>query len=261
MAAVNGENVHTPSKGKRQAWTYEQELALLEKVENYLGTTEGSKEVYVKDIAWSNMAFDGFSEEDVHKRWNSLTSKVRKLRTAKEILEDAKQMMADKKENNVESRKRKRDDKDPALPKLPITSYLIFCKEKQPGFAEKYATLSSQELRVKMGKKWRKLSDEKKKKYQDMYLENRKKYEHDLTQYYIEHFPEQKAPKTAFDLWSEEKEKEIKEDRPEISDKKMKKKLKKRWEKLDDKDKEKWEKKSKPEIDKYLRKMRKKCKV
>lgn len=260
MAAVNGENVVDESKAKTQVWTHDQELKLLQNVEDHLQSSEGSKDIYVKDIIWSKITFDDFDEDDVHKRWNALTSKIRKMRTAKEILEDAKLKVAEK-EDNAKSRKRKRDDKDPAFPKTPLTSYLIFCEEKRPRLAQKYTSLSSKELMTKLAKKWQKLSDEKKQKYQDIYVENRKKFDHDITQYFIEHFPDEKPPKTAFDLWSESKKKELKKQRPDISQKKLDKKVKKYWLKLEDGEKEQWEKKSKTEVAKYIKKMKKKVKI
>ena len=257
MAAVNGENVVEETKAKAKVWTQDQELKLLQNVENHLQNSERVKDIYVKDIVWSKIAFEDFDEHDVHKRWNALTSKIRKMRTAKEILEDANIKVADK-ENDVKSRKRKRDDKDPAFPKTPLTSYLIFCEEKRPRLAQQYANLSSKELTTKLAKKWQKLSDQKKQKYQDIYWENRKKFDHDITQYFIEHYPDEKPPKTAFELWSESKEKEMKKDRPDMSQKKLNKKIKKYWEKLEESEKEKWEKKAKREVTRYIKKMKKK---
>ena len=257
MAAVNGESVRDESQEESSTWTHEKELKLFEKVDEYLADGEERKEIYVKDIKWSDIAFDNFTTDEVHKRWRILTLRVRKMRNAKEILEDAKQRAVDKHANSG-SRKRKIDD---ALPKAPLSAYLLFSKERRPQMAEKYSDLNNKQLLAKIGKKWRKLSAEKKKKYHDDYLENKKKYESALMQYFIENFPEEKAPKTAFEFWSSKMKKEIKEEHPDISDKKLKKKLRKRWERLEDEVKEEWEKKSKQEMDKYLRKMRKRVKV
>ncbi|XP_022794362.1 high mobility group-T protein-like [Stylophora pistillata] len=257
MAAVNGESVHEESQGKSSIWTYEKEQKLFGKVDEYLEDSEERRGFYVKDINWSDIAFDGFTADEVHKRWRVLTLRVRKMRNAKEILEDAKQRAADK-QTSEGSRKRKMDD---SFPKAPLTAYLLFSNEKRQPMAEKYPDLNTRELLAKIGKKWRKLSAEKKKKYQDIYLEDKKKYESELTQYFLTNFPEEKAPKTAFELWSAKKEKELKEEHPNISDKRLQKKLKKRWGRLDDEEKEELEKKSKQEMDKFLRKMRKRVKV
>lgn len=254
MAAVNGENVVNEQK----VWTRDLEVKLLENVQIQLerAGVDASKNIYVKDIEWDEVAFDYFDANDVHKRWNTLTSSIRKLRTAKEILEDAKLKVAAKTEKE-ESRKRKRDDKNPGLPKAPLTSYFIFCEEKRPRLARKHSNLGSKELASKLAKKWKKLSDEKKKKYQDIYAENKKKYDQEMVQYYSKLYPDSKRPKSAFDLWSAKKQEDLKKERPDISQKKMNKKLTKYWEKLEDVDKEEWTKKSKAETNKYIKKMKK----
>ncbi|KAL9961424.1 hypothetical protein ACROYT_G030361 [Oculina patagonica] len=250
MAAENGENVVDETKEKTPVWTNEKELTLLQNVQSHLESVGDSKSIYVKDIAWDEIAFGGFDEDDVHKRWNTLTSKIRKMRTAKEILEDAKVKMADKmeKKDNATSRKRKREDS--ALPKMPLTTYFIFCEQKRPRLAEKHTELNSKELAVKLSKKWKKLSEEKKQKYHDIYVENKKKYDQEILQYYLKLYPDEKPPKTAFDVWSHKKKEEIKIERPDISEKKMNKKLTKYWEKLEDGEKEQWQKKAKTEVDK-----------
>ena len=64
MAAVNGENVVDETKAKTQVWTHDQELMLLKNVENHLQSSEVTKDIYVKDIMWSKIAFDDFDEDD-----------------------------------------------------------------------------------------------------------------------------------------------------------------------------------------------------
>ena len=252
MAEEQDRSMNGGAENKSQAWNHDQDLTLLAKVEGHLNDADKKKYVYVKDIIWREVMFDDFDEHEVQRRWNSLTSKVRKLRTAKEILEDTKTKVSDQNAN----RKRKRDDGDSRQPKMPKTAFLLFCEEKRSHFAAKYPTLNSKELMGKLAKKWQKLSDEKKERYKEIYLENRQQYEHDLTQYFVDNNPEEKPPRTAFDIWSEVKSQEIKKSRPDILEKKLNRKLKKYWERLEDK--EIWEKKAKMETDKFIRKMKKK---
>jgi len=252
MADAEGKSVNGVVEQKSQSWNHEHDLQLLAKVEEHLADSGETKDMYIKDINWKKVMFEGHDEHEVQKRWNTLTSKIRKMRTAKEVLEDVKKKVADQKEN----RKRKSDDRDPALPKMPMTAYLLFSEQKRRRLAEKYPTLGGTELRGKITKKWQKLPQEKKEKYKEIYRENRQKYEHDLLQYFVDHNPEEKPPKTAFDLWSEAKAAEIRKDRPDISEKKLKKKLAKYWDRLEEKAE--WDKKAKKEVDKFLRKMKKK---
>lgn len=249
MADVQSVNVNGISERKSPAWSHEEDLRLLEKVEEYLDNVEN---VFVKDIVWGEVAFDSYNEHDVQKRWRALTSKIRKIRTAKEILKDTKKKVSENKET---SKKRKREES--LQPKKPKTGYLLYCEEKRPRLAEKYSTLSATEVMKKVAKKWQKLSDEKKEKYKEMFRENRQQYERDLTQYFVEKNPEETPPRSAFDLWSLKKAAEIKKSRPDISEKKLQKKLKKYWERLEEK--EEWEQKAKKETEKFIKKMKKKA--
>lgn len=246
MATVNG----VENKQKSLVWSRDQDLQLYAKVEEHINSFEKKKHVYIKDISWSEIAFNGYSEHEVQKRWNTLTSKIRKVRTAKEVLEDAKAQ--GKEDRSI--RKRKREDSN--QPKMPKTAYLLFCEYKRPLLAAKYSSLGSKEMMVKMGKKWQKLSDEKKAKYREMYRVSRQQYERDLAHYYLEQNPEAMPPKTAFDLWSERKASELKQSRPDISERKLNKKLAKYWERLEDK--EQWENKAKKEFENFVTKMKKK---
>lgn len=252
MAEEQKRSVNGGENAKSQAWTHDQDLTLLDKVESHLSDVHQKKNVYVKDITWREVMFDDFDEHEVQKRWTSLTANVRKLRTAKEILDDARTKVSDQNAN----RKRKRDEGEPRQPKMPKTSFFLFCEEKRSHLAAKHPTLNSKELMAKMAKRWQKLSDEKKERYKEIYLENRQQYEHDLTQYFVDNNPEEKPPRTAFDIWSQVMSQEIKKSRPDISERKLNKKLKKYWERLEDK--EVWQKKSKLETDNFIRRMKKK---
>ena len=92
------------SEEKSPAWSHEDDLKLLEKVEEHLNNVEN---VFVKDIVWGEVAFDSYNKDDVQRRWKALTSKIRKVRTAKEILEDTKKKVS---ENKKTTKKRKRKE-------------------------------------------------------------------------------------------------------------------------------------------------------
>ena len=253
MADGESENVNGITEQNSSAWSHEEDLKLLESVEEHLGNVAEVKNVFVKDILWDEVAFYGKSEHDVQKRWKTLTTKIRKFRTVKEILEDAKKKVADQKTR----KKRKREESSSTQPKMPVSAYLLFCQEKRPRLAAKYPSLKSHELFAKMGRKWQKLSDERKERYKEIYRVNRQQYEQDLTQYFVEQHPEQSPPRCAFDLWSKENAAEIKKSRPDISERKLKKKLKKYWERLEEKAE--WEKKAKKESERFRKKMKKKA--
>lgn len=181
-----------------------------------------------------------------------MSNKVRKIRTAEEILMDMQEEYI--KGNYTSSRKRKvaTDTRDPDLPKKPISSFMRFMKENQSKVQEKHPQLTITEVASRVGKKWRKLSDERKKEYADRFHEELDEYNHKMVVYMKEHpHPNVKPPKSSFELWSTKEETKIKEDKPEISDKKLKKKLKRRWDNLEESEKTKWNEKERKEINSY----------
>ena len=85
-------------------------------------------------------------------------------------------------------------------------------------------------------------------------------YSEELTQYLSKHFPDEKPPSTAFEKWRVEVENEIKKERPEISEKKLNKKLIRRWEKLEESEKSLLEKKARNKLSSFHAKLLKKVK-
>jgi len=131
---------------------------------------------------------------------------------------------------------------------------IFFSWKKKPRVAAKHPSLSILEIAAKVGKKWREMSEDEREKYKAIYRENKEQYDRDLAQYFLENNPGVTPPKTAFELWSKGKAKELKDSRPDIPEKKLNKKLKKYWESLEDK--EDWERKAKKETEKFLKRMR-----
>ena len=256
----SAENVQTPAA---EVWTAEHDLVLLNKVEEFLDQSERyvkvkSKTIYVKDIDWSKITLMGFNAETVQKQWSSITSRIRKMKSAREILLEAKEVVSERGRNNKTKAlgaKRKRENPDPAFPKRPKTAFFLFKEKKHAHMIEKYPNLKGIELATKLGKKWQKLSDDKKKYYKDLYKEEKVRFEKEAIDYFLEQFPDEVRPKTAFDLWAERKALDTKEDHPDISERKLMKKLNKKWEKLDSNEKDLWEKLAKKQHDSFRRKM------
>ena len=93
--------------------------------------------------------------------------------------------------------------------------------------------------------------------FTEMCCENREQFQKNMTKYFVDKHPEVTPPRSQFDLWSLEEAPEIKSSRPDITSKKLDKKLKKYWEQLDDK--QEWERKSKKESQRFLKKMEKRA--
>ena len=96
-----------------------------------------------------------------------------------------------------------------------------------------------------------KLPEKKKQVYQRRYENNKAQFEADLTTHFIETFPELSSPKSAFDLWRVGESKDILQDEGNISNKKLRKKLKRRWENQEERVIEYWKEKSKEDAKKF----------
>jgi hypothetical protein len=55
--------------------------------------------------------------------------------------------------------KRKRKVKDPDAPKLPLSSYILFCQSVRDEVKSEHPEQKATELMVEMGERWRNLSD------------------------------------------------------------------------------------------------------
>jgi hypothetical protein len=86
-------------------------------------------------------------------------------------------------------RKGYRGPKDLNKPKKPANSYIRWMKD-----ARKKLTKKGPEVNKILGKRWKTISEKKKKKYVDAYKKDRKKYEKDMDEYYKKN-PE-KIPKS-----------------------------------------------------------------
>ncbi|KAI7833045.1 high mobility group box domain-containing protein, partial [Kickxella alabastrina] len=73
--------------------------------------------------------------------------------------------------------------RDPNMPKKPMTSYLLFSNEMRQKIREENPNASSQETVVKLGEEWSKLSSEEREKYTNKSQELRKLYAAKMVDY------------------------------------------------------------------------------
>lgn len=74
--------------------------------------------------------------------------------------------------------------KDPNKPKRAKTSYLYFCQEMRPTVKSKNPDLKLGGVMKELGKMWGKLSDKEKEKYEELYQEDKIRYEEEIEEYY-----------------------------------------------------------------------------
>ena len=73
--------------------------------------------------------------------------------------------------------------KDPNRPKRPKTSYLYFCEEKRPLVKNQHPEFKVGEIMKELGKMWKELPEDDKAKYNDLYQQDKARYEEELEEY------------------------------------------------------------------------------
>jgi len=81
-------------------------------------------------------------------------------------------------------KKRKEEKKDPNAPKKALSAYMFFCKdhrEEAKSKLEKGAAVT--EIAKKLGKMWKKLDNEDKKKFEKKHEKDKERYEKEMKKY------------------------------------------------------------------------------
>lgn len=240
------DNNRTLEEGNITSWTEESIQILFDRINDFItksGEKRPKKVIFPHNIDWDIIKFDKFTAEICKQKWSLLASRVRRQRTLKEILDDAQ-----------EKHRQSPGETNISQLKKPVTAFFLYLRAKRPSFIEKHPDLSTLEVTKRLSEKWKKLSEERKKKYHLKYEKNKAEYNQKLTSYYIKTFPELDQPKTAFELWKVEESKKILQERGDLSDKKLRKKLKRRWENQEEEVTEIWEKKARIEAKRFIEK-------
>ena len=85
-------------------------------------------------------------------------------------------------DHRVQHRKVKKV-KDPAAPKRARGSFVFFTFDTRPQIMKEYPGIKFVELGTLMGERWRALTPEEKKKYEDMAAEDKIRFNHEMQKY------------------------------------------------------------------------------
>ena len=77
----------------------------------------------------------------------------------------------------------KKTGKDPSAPKPPLNSYLEFAREERPRVLLELGKMSTTEVGKEIGMRWKKLHDDEKQKFVDIFRENQERYKVDKKNY------------------------------------------------------------------------------
>ena len=75
----------------------------------------------------------------------------------------------------------KKAKKDPNAPKRPKSAYLFFCDSERPTLKEEGMAFT--EIGAMLGKKWKELSDDEKIEYNELFIEDKTRYENEMKDY------------------------------------------------------------------------------
>lgn len=92
------------------------------------------------------------------------------------------------KNNNEENKQKKpKKTKDPNAPIKNISNYLHFSKEFRPKIVKENPDLKSKDIMKKMAEEWNKIKEDpkKKKKYDDIAIKDKKRYDKEISEYKI----------------------------------------------------------------------------
>lgn len=135
-------------------------------------------------------------------KYKSLTKKVRKFRSAAEIVEDALTLH--------EEKVRKKNGEDPLTSKTkskrhPPTAFNIFWRSKRVTLIQKHPELKFAEVHKKICQKWKELSVERREKYMRKAEKAKKEFYEDIKKNNEEKISQIKKPLSAYNMWKSER--------------------------------------------------------
>ena len=77
----------------------------------------------------------------------------------------------------------KKASKDPNAPKRPLSAFFLFSQDERPDIKKKSPTLSVGDISKEIGARWKKVSDDVKKRYEQKANVEKQKYEVRLAEY------------------------------------------------------------------------------
>lgn len=133
----------------------------------------------------------------MQEKYKMLIKKVRKTRSALEIVDDAISLLDEKKFRPTGNTKKKG--------KQPPNAFSIFCKAKRASLTEKHPELSFSEVHKKLCERWRELPEDKREKYVSKAEKAKLEYYKELKKILDQQISQVKKPMSAYDLWKSER--------------------------------------------------------
>nr|XP_020495014.1 nucleolar transcription factor 1-like [Labrus bergylta] len=117
----------------------------------------------LKAVDWNKVAFAPFSPEACLGKWTEILSRMRKMRTLAEIVDEAEDTLSNPVKNKSISKIY------PDLPKRPSPPNAVFYEENRAKYHKKHPEMKSQKVLRALNKKFKNLSRQEKARYTEKY--------------------------------------------------------------------------------------------
>ncbi|XP_060901509.1 upstream binding transcription factor, like isoform X2 [Labrus mixtus] len=230
-------------KNEADEWSKDECLTLLERIRSLVPDGDAMKyKTTESHFDWEKVCFGNFNADMCHRKWQKVSSEVRKYRTMTELIVDATEFV----KNPYKGKKLKTH---PDFPKKPLTPYFRFFMEKRAKYAKIHPEMSNLDLTKILSKKYKELPEKKKQKYITEFQREKEEFEKNMARFKEDHpelieerkksdLPEK--PKTPQQLWYNHEKKAYMKLHPEVSQKELKEALRRQWSQLTDKRRLKW---------------------
>ncbi|KAM6990171.1 upstream binding transcription factor, like isoform 2-T2 [Tautogolabrus adspersus] len=230
-------------KNEADEWSKEECLTLLERIRSLVPDVDAMKyKTTESHFDWEKVCFGNFNADMCRRKWQKVSSEVRKYRTMTELIVDATEFV----KNPYKGKKLKTH---PDFPKKPLTPYFRFFMEKRAKYAKIHPEMSNLDLTKILSKKYKELPEKKKQKYITEFQREKEEFEKNMARFKEDHpelieerkksdLPEK--PKTPQQLWYNHEKKAYMKLHPEVSQKELKEALRRQWSQLTDKRRLKW---------------------
>lgn len=166
-------------------WKPDDRLVLIDQIQLVLPPDDNVKYSTMADkLCWSKVKVGNYSPEECKEEWLRISTKLRRFRTMKELLVDAKTWM-----KHPWNAFGKKVTKHPDMPKKPLTPYFRFFMAKRQKYAAKHPKMGVTDLTKELSKKYADLSEKKKKKFLDEYNKEMEEWKAAMVEF-RKHHPE-----------------------------------------------------------------------
>ena len=143
-------------------WSKEDIVQLLESMEKSIPSSDGHTFKTVQSVMdWGKVAFKDFSGEMCKLKWLEVSHKVRKFRTLKELVLEAKENVSNpSKEHNKTQKNTRKHKKHAYLFKKSLTAYRHISQVMRPQYIQKHPKISNQHLTRVLSEEHRKVPEQ-----------------------------------------------------------------------------------------------------